>query len=151
MQARPARPDDAGVIVQLAQDAADSMPERRGGPGLLERWLGGASTDQGLGAAIAHLRTYQRMIFVIDDAAGVVAGVGIAWVAEHAGWFAVWIDPKARHQGLGPSTAEACLRWLRDQGCQTIDSLALPGDREMKNLLEKAGFKARLLTLRRSE
>ena len=74
----------------------------------------------------------------------------MAWVGADAGSFAIWVEPEARHAGLGPLLAQAAINWLTSEGVAHIDSLALPGDREMKNVLEKAGFKARLLTLRRS-
>jgi RimJ/RimL family protein N-acetyltransferase len=62
-----------------------------------------------------------------------------------------FVDDEMRHRGHGPALAAEALRWLdAHDEVRHIDALALPGDRAMKSLLEKAGFKARLLTMRRS-
>lgn len=60
-----------------------------------------------------------------------------------------YVDPGARGIGLGGALVAALLNWFGDQGCTDVDALALPGDRLSKQLLESAGFKARLLVLHR--
>lgn len=60
-----------------------------------------------------------------------------------------FVEPGGREVGLGGALVAVLLAWFRDQGCTDVDSLALPGDRLTKQLLESAGFKARLLVLHR--
>jgi GNAT superfamily N-acetyltransferase len=61
-----------------------------------------------------------------------------------------YVEPAARGVGVGASLVTALIGWFTDTGCSGVDALALPGDREMKQLLETAGFKTRLLVLHRS-
>ncbi len=60
-----------------------------------------------------------------------------------------FVEPEGRGIGLGSSLIAALVAWFVDQGCRDVDALALPGDRLTKQVLEGAGFKARLLVLHR--
>ena len=61
-----------------------------------------------------------------------------------------YVQPEARAVGVGASLTRALLEWFSSNGCREVDAIALPGDRSTKQLLEAAGFKTRLLVLRRS-
>jgi ribosomal protein S18 acetylase RimI-like enzyme len=61
-----------------------------------------------------------------------------------------YVEPSARQVGVGRALLDALVSAFVTSGCRGVDVPALPGDREMKNLLERAGFKARLITMHRS-
>ena len=57
----------------------------------------------------------------------------------------VVVHPGARGLGIGAALLDACRYLVRDRGGSRLDALALPGDRETKNLYERAGLTARLI------
>lgn len=59
----------------------------------------------------------------------------------------VYVHPEARELGLGDDLLEAAIAATVAAGGATIESVALPGDRETKNLFERAGLTARLITV----
>lgn len=61
-----------------------------------------------------------------------------------------YVEPAARGVGVGESLLEAVADWVSSRGGVGTEARARPGDRETKRLLEAAGFKTRLLILRRS-
>ena len=143
---RVATEADRPIVVDLVQRAAEGLAGRRGGDALLLSWLGDRDPSEAL-SALEEAVSPSLVHVVLHEPSD---GLSLAWTTPYAGEFAVWVDPSARHQGAGPQLAQTAIAWLEDQGATEIDALALPGDREMKNVLERAGFKARLLTLRRS-
>jgi GNAT superfamily N-acetyltransferase len=58
----------------------------------------------------------------------------------------VFVEPEARHIGIGEALIDAAASWARAAGCTGLDGLALPGDRHVKNLYERSGMTARELT-----
>jgi GNAT superfamily N-acetyltransferase len=58
----------------------------------------------------------------------------------------VYVDDDARGIGVGESMLDAAAAWAVAAGCVGLDGLALPGDRETKNLYERAAMSARLIT-----
>jgi len=141
---------DRPSIASLAQIAADGLQSRRGGPAVRDVWFPSSDAHDALGDVERHLSDVEHTYFVVDGPEGMV-GASVAWVDADVGWFAVYVDDQMRHLGHGPALGAAALAWLDAHSEVTqVDALALPGDRAMKSLLEKAGFKARLLTMRRS-
>lgn len=61
----------------------------------------------------------------------------------------LYVEPDAREVGIGELLLDACTQWARAKGCSGIEVEALPGARSAKNLAERSGFTARLLTLYR--
>jgi GNAT superfamily N-acetyltransferase len=57
----------------------------------------------------------------------------------------VFVDSSARQLGLGAMLIEHCEKIARESGCTVLEGLALPGDRDMKNLFERATMSAQLL------
>jgi GNAT superfamily N-acetyltransferase len=57
----------------------------------------------------------------------------------------VYVDASARELGLGALMLESCEQIAREAGCTVLEGLALPGDREMKNLFERSSMSAQLL------
>lgn len=61
----------------------------------------------------------------------------------------VFVADGAREIGLGDGLVAAALDAARSAGATAVEALALPGDRETKNLFERAGLVARLIVVRR--
>jgi GNAT superfamily N-acetyltransferase len=61
----------------------------------------------------------------------------------------LYVEPPARGVGVGEALLVAALRWCADNGCADADVAALPGDRATKALLERHGFRARVIVMSR--
>lgn len=59
----------------------------------------------------------------------------------------VFVTHDARNLGVGDALVSATLDWANEQKLTALDALALPGDRETKNLYERSGLVARLITV----
>ena len=59
----------------------------------------------------------------------------------------VYVDSEAREIGCGDALLAEEISQARTRGCNIIEAQALPGDRETKNLYERAGITARLITV----
>lgn len=57
----------------------------------------------------------------------------------------VVVHPDARGVGIGAALLDAIRSTARTEGYDRIDAVALPGDRDTKNLYERAGLTARLI------
>jgi GNAT superfamily N-acetyltransferase len=115
------------------------LRSHRGGSALL--------ADPLLAGALDPERNAPHTTWAVEGDEGLL-GAASGWIDGDCGWFAVWMSPSARRQGHGLSLSEAVVGWLRSNGASQIDSISLPGDRATKQLLEKMGFKARLLIMR---
>ena len=62
----------------------------------------------------------------------------------------VYVTPDARDLGFGDGLLEAAIESARQDGAVAIEAEALPGDRETKNLYERAGVTARKLVVWRA-
>jgi GNAT superfamily N-acetyltransferase len=141
--ARPARTDDRQACTRLLSQALVAAESMRGGAALvgdattvtlLERWTGEDAT--------AHL--------MVGEYEGVVVGLGAVTATDSRGFVeCCYVETGARGVGVGTALMEAAVTWCSERGCDTVDALALPGDRTTKQRLEAAGFTARLLTLSR--
>lgn len=132
---RPAGPSDWAQIEFLEAEARTSLGEQRGGP----RWLADhpARTWAAAGSLVwvAH----------IDD---VIVGYLVATVdGALARIVEVYVTPAARELGFGDELLAAAVAAARTAGATTLDGETLPGDRGTKNLYERAGIKARLITV----
>ncbi len=58
-----------------------------------------------------------------------------------------FVEAEARELGLGDTLVEFAIARVREAGLAGIEAIALPGDRETKNLYERAGLTARKLTV----
>jgi GNAT superfamily N-acetyltransferase len=59
----------------------------------------------------------------------------------------VYVTPEARELGFGDAMLASATEGARSAGCSLIEGYALPGDRDTKNLYERAAIKARLITV----
>ena len=135
---RPGRHDDVVVVAELEQCAREHLVDQRGGPALLD-----------------EVSAVGEWAAVVDD--------GLLWVAEIDGVVLgflqlevhgpvaavrqVYVDPGARELGFGDEMLAAAMREASRRGCHTIEGVALPGDRDTKNLYERAGITARKIVV----
>jgi len=61
----------------------------------------------------------------------------------------IYVTAEARQVGLGESLLSELLEIAAGAGAEEIDATALPGDRETKNMFERAGLVARLIVVNR--
>lgn len=133
--------DDVAQLVLLESEARRALDGQRGG----ERWL------------IEHPEVGddwpQRCSF--DGADVVVANIGpvlVGYLVADLGddrivrVDQVWVTPEARENGFGDSLLELAIERARSKGASAVEGQALPGDRHTKNLYERAGIVARLIT-----
>jgi GNAT superfamily N-acetyltransferase len=134
---RPAVADDVGQLVVVEHDARADLQVQRGGG----RWLethperGAAWADDLGGTFVAHIGE------VVVGYIVVTADSEVATIDE------VYVMPDARELGFGDALLAAALEHARSRGASLLEGEALPGDRETKNLYERAGIKARLITV----
>ncbi|HEY3484239.1 MAG TPA: GNAT family N-acetyltransferase, partial [Ilumatobacteraceae bacterium] len=134
---RAAVAGDAPALAALEREARSSIAERRGGT----RWLE-EHPERG-DAWSSVLASTPTFVATIDDVAlgYVVVEVdgAIATIEQ------VYVTPDARELGFGDELLAAARRAGAAAGASTIEGHALPGDRETKNLYERAGITARLI------
>ena len=133
---RPATADDVGQIAWLESLARASLAGQRGG----DRWL--ATHPAHGGVAIGDATIWVATI----DAA--VVGYLVSTIADGVARIVdVFVHPEAREVGFGDELLAAAVAAARRSGARLLEGEALPGDRETKNLYERAGIKARLITV----
>jgi GNAT superfamily N-acetyltransferase len=144
---RPARPADGPRCAELVGQARAEVEGQRGGPEL----LAGARSPDELVTAWAAGSSASLWVGEFDGVpVGVAAGVVVPTTVRRTGRLeCCYVEPAARGVGVGTALVAAVLGWFDLQACTDVDAVALPGDRAVKQLLEAAGFRARLLVLHR--
>lgn len=131
---RPATAEDVGEVAMLESLSRRSLVGQRGG----DRWLA-THAEHGGGSIGA------TWVATIDD---VVVGYLVLDIdGETARIADVFVQPEARELGFGDELLAAALTAARAGGAQRLEGEALPGDRDTKNLYERAGIKARLIVV----
>ena len=137
------------AIAELFEAAHAELLDRRGGPELLVEIFGEAPrwTSEATRAHLAGLATEIVTLSAerFQDALGLISIDGIT------GHLSVYVRPEARSRGVGSELFAKTLSEARRLGAQRFDVLVLPGDRPMKQVCEKAGLKARKLTMALSD
>jgi GNAT superfamily N-acetyltransferase len=137
---RAAEPGDIAQLVDLEAEAREALVDQRGG----NRWL----EEHPLIGDGWHERLASDTVFVasIDDVL-----VGYAVVVDDGPEISrvdqVFVLPGARELGFGDAMLAAGLAHARERGASVFEGEALPGDRDTKNLYERAGITARLITV----
>ena len=138
---RSASEQDVPAIVDLAKEAQTEIAQFRGHEQLLED---STSTEQQWATAIASdtnvVLVALSSMSIVGYAKGDIDDKGAICLVSH-----VFVDPQARQLGIGAGLVGEIARVAKAKGCQTLDAVALPGDRKMKNLYERIGMPARLL------
>ncbi len=120
---------------------------------LQERFLSEISLLRG-GVELAHTvgppsKGTASSVHLVGELEGCIVGYcSISFQSDGAGTVdQIYVEPEARRIGIAEAMLEAVVELARTKGLLDLDALALPGAREVKNLLEGLGFKARLLVL----
>lgn len=140
---RPAEPADAMVLVHLEQTARSGVVDARGGAALLaeEPVVSDWTT-------VVDSPDHRVFVATIDDV--VIGYLLLDLTAEATARVRqVFVEPDARELGFGDGLLAAAIDAARAAGATTIESFALPGDRDTKNLYERAGLTARKLIVAR--
>ena len=138
---RSASENDVIAIVELATEAQTEIAQFRGHEQLLEVWT---LTDQQWATAVTSDKNIVLVALssmsIVGYAKGDINVKGTICTVGH-----VFVDPQARQLGIGAGLVGEIARIAQAKACQTLDAVALPGDRKMKNLYERIGMPARLL------
>lgn len=136
---RPGTADDHEQLRQLEHEARESLVGQRGG----DRWL------------VEHAEIgdgWAERCTDVDVYVGSIDEVVIAYLVAELGDDAivridqVWVTPEARELGFGDELLATAIEAARRRGAIAVEGQALPGDRQTKNLYERAGIVARLIT-----
>lgn len=140
--------DDLTDLVALMDEALDSMREQRGG-----RPLSLAIEDDGpSGERAQRAIDEDHSMMWTATWESLIVGYAVAHFDDRLRVVTVseiYTTPDARDIGVGESLLETALEWAIAQGAASIEAHALPGARETKNLFERFGLTARLITVRR--
>lgn len=141
---RPASADDGDDLAQLRlleTEARDALVGERGG----DRWLiehpevGDDWSDlvdrSGTDVLVAHIDAV-----VVGYLVAVLGDDSVIRVDQ------VWVTPEARENGFGDALLAEAMDRGREAGAIAVEGQSLPGDRHTKNLYERAGVVARLIT-----
>lgn len=134
---RPARVDDVDEIMVLSADGRAALVGQRGG----HRWMEEhpARSDW---AEIVDPGGRARVLVAELD--GLVVGYLVALLDETMVRIdEVYVRPEARELGFGDALLAEALELGRRGGATLVEGEALPGDRTIKNLFERAGITAR--------
>ena len=136
---RPARRDDVDQLHELEAEARAALVGQRGG----DRWL---ATHTQRGAA------WETVVAAGNVAVAVIGDVVVGYIlTQRAGPVTtigeVYVTPDAREVGFGDALVQTAIDGARAVGSTAIEGEALPGDRETKNLYERAGITARLIVV----
>jgi GNAT superfamily N-acetyltransferase len=133
---RPATVADGAEIARLESLSRSSLEGQRGG----DRWLETHPAHRGEPGSGAG-----TWVATIDD---VVVGYLVVQLDGDVARIAdVFVHPEARELGFGDELLAAAVTAARGSGATLLEGEALPGDRDTKNLYERAGIKARLITV----
>ena len=135
---REALPSDDDVLAALDAEWRAAARAHRGASRML------AEDPHRLG--LATLRGLAGWRVLVGGVDGAVAGtLALATAGSIATISRVYVTADARGLGIGESLVTRALEASWHAGCRSVDALALPGDRETKNLYERTGLVARLI------
>ena len=130
---------DAGQLALLETEARSALLGQRGG----DRWL--SEHPEVADAWPERCTVADVFVAVIDD---VVVGYLVSSLESDriVRIDQVWVTPEARELGFGDELLATAIEDGRGRGAVAVEGQALPGDRHTKNLYERAGIVARLIT-----
>jgi len=142
---RRAEPRDAAELDRLQAIAREGMRDVRGGALRLAEcepvvnWLD-------------LLDESNAVVFVgtLDDAVVSYMVMHLSSERDRGIITHAYVEAEARELGLGDTLVENAVAAVREAGLNGIEAVALPGDRETKNMYERAGLTARKLTVYKS-
>ncbi|MEM1335409.1 MAG: GNAT family N-acetyltransferase [Actinomycetota bacterium] len=142
---RPAHPGDLEQLRLLEADARAALDGQRGG----ERWL---IEHPEIGSRWPERLTESSVDVIVAHIEDVVVGYLVAVLGDDQiiRVDQVWVDPGAREVGFGDEMLDTAIARAVARGAVAVEGQALPGDRHTKNLYERAGIVARLITTYRA-
>jgi GNAT superfamily N-acetyltransferase len=133
---RRAEVTDAAQLGELEVAARHHLIDQRGGAALL-------AEQPAVGDWIPAVEDHGRWIGVAELDGFVVGYLELSVTGEIAFVRQVYVQPEARELGFGDGLLDAARQEAQRHGCSALEGFALPGDRETKNLYERAGITAR--------
>ena len=135
---RDAASDDVADLVWLESVARDALTAQRGG----DLWLDRHPPQSPSWPAVADGTV---LVGTIDE-------VCVGYLRFHLDHSVVYVDdvfvhPGAREVGFGDALLAAAIERGVARGARRIEAEALPGDRDTKNLYERAAITAKRITL----
>jgi GNAT superfamily N-acetyltransferase len=144
---RRATPGDARPLAVLESEARAALVDARGGA----RWLDEHPAVGDRWAATTAAGDVFVAVLDVGDGPGLVVGYLVLVVElPVARVDQVYVMPDARELGFGDALLEVATEAATVIGARVLEGTALPGDRETKNLYERAGITARLITVSRA-
>ncbi|MCH1489371.1 MAG: GNAT family N-acetyltransferase [Ilumatobacteraceae bacterium] len=133
---RLAQPSDVAELRILEEIARSGIAVERGGERLLE--VTPARADQWF------VEGYVTLVALIDD-------VPVGFLSMRTGEISfiegVFVHPDAREVGCGDALVDKARSIAKESGGRRLEAIALPGDRETKNLYERAAITAKAITV----
>jgi GNAT superfamily N-acetyltransferase len=139
---RAMRADDSAELNRLESAARAALVDQRGGTAHLAE-----VAEVGDWSTLLGRPDRRVMVGTIDDV--VVGYLELVLEPPRAQVRQVYVHPEARELGLGDSMLAAATDSARAAGCTVLEGSALPGDRDTKNLYERAGIVARKIIVSR--
>jgi N-acetylglutamate synthase-like GNAT family acetyltransferase len=133
---RRAEITDAAQLGELEAAARHSLIDQRGGAALL-------AEQPAVGDWIPAIEDHARWIAVAELDGFVVGYLELTVTGDVAVVRQVYVQPEARQLGFGDGLLDAARHEAQRHGCSALEGFALPGDRDTKNLYERAGITAR--------
>ena len=144
---RRAEYHDAEVLSELEAEMRGALAEVRGGA----RWLDAhVRIGPDWSTAISERAVFVGTIPVDNESDVVVAFLVADFLADPMPVVRVdrvYVEPDARELGFGDALVATAMQWGREVGAELFEAETLPGDRNLKNLYERAGVTARLITV----
>ena len=133
---RVASAADDVALEELETLARKSLTGQRGGDRWLQEHPPGSWARESTMTWVAHVDDVVVGYLVLD-----VDDADVALVES------VFVTPEARELGFGDALLDAARSEAVRRGAAYLEGEALPGDRDIKNLYERAGITARLITV----
>jgi ribosomal protein S18 acetylase RimI-like enzyme len=141
---RAASDADVGALEALEAEARAALVDARGG----RRWLEEHPlVGPSWAAAVAARRVFVATLPATPDDELAVGYLVLDVAGRVAHVDQVYVMPEARELGFGDALLAAAVDEARSAGAVVLEAHALPGDRDTKNLYERAGITARLITV----
>jgi GNAT superfamily N-acetyltransferase len=144
---RRATSADASPLRVLEHEARVAVADARGGarwldehPEVGEGWVDAVASRDVFAAVLTTGSTDTELVvgYLVLDVDGAIAHID-----------QVYVTPDARELGFGDALLERAAEAALQAGATFLEGHALPGDRDTKNLYERAGITARLITVSR--
>ena len=152
--ARRAAGPDAAEVAALVASARRAVQGERGA----DQWDATVAPDapDAAGLEVAAAGGDRGAVWLLGCIDEVPVGVAAAWLERWRDGRAVlrtdlvWVEPGAREVGVGEALVDELLLQARGLGATALEAVALPGQRELKNLFERFGLVARAIVVHKA-